>query len=109
MNSYGIVGFGTSFIVATIITWFFVAPVPGSGWLIFVAYVVAAAVFADKDHLLIAVVAGASTISVSATACWYQGQADGLSDSGYLLGLAVLTALVALSKISYRLNDKRLK
>ena len=100
MKSYGIIGFGTSFIVATIVTWFFVAPVAGSGWLIFVAYVGAAAVFADKDHLLIAVVAGASTVSVTATACWYQGQADGLSDSGYLLGLAIIVMLVALYRIS---------
>lgn len=100
MNSYGIVGFGTTFIVATIVAWFFAAPATGSGWLIFVAYIGVAAVFADQEHLLIAVVAGAATVSVSATACWYQGQADGLSDSGYLLGLAIIVMLVALYRIS---------
>ncbi|MBP9092114.1 hypothetical protein KBI23_13890 [bacterium] len=106
MNSYGIVGFGTVFIVATIVAWFLVAPTTGSGWLIFIAYVGVAAVFADKEHSLIAVVAGASAVSASAAAGWYQGQADGLSDSGYLLGLAVITALVALAKISSSGSNK---
>lgn len=102
MNSYGVVGFGTIFIVVTMVGWFFAAPAAGSGWLIFVAYVGVITVLTDKEHLLAAVVAGATTVSIVATACWYQGQANGLTDSSFLLGLAVIAALLALLKIGYR-------
>lgn len=100
MKRHGIAGFGTTIIVATIIAWFFVAPAAGSGWLIFVAYVGAATVFGNINQRLIVDVAAAATVSGIAGAFWYLGQTNGFSDSGYLLGLAVIVMLVALAKIN---------
>lgn len=99
MNRNGLVAIGTTLVVATIAAWFFMAPDASSGWLIFAAYVAAAAVSGYNRHSLIAVVAGAGTVSGSAAAVWYLGNINGYSDSGYLLGLAVIVTLVALYRI----------
>ncbi len=89
--------FGTLIALGALGAWYYTAPAPGSGWILFVAFVGSLGVIGNNSRLLLSALS-CLAITVAAGAIWYVTRS--LDHSGWVLCLAVLGGLGTFGRLN---------